>query len=186
MSTDSIQVASAFERAIAPRAPLYALLDAARESDGPYQAREAGVAHDSLFAGELGELLAAVAPYVIDFRRDSSFYPWWFEQWGRSIGVLVEAPVSLPELRRHFRTLLTVRGEQRKQYYFRFYDPRVLRVFLPSCTPDELRRFYGPITAFYCESEDGGELLSYTLTPDGVSVKRNPVPLPSTQAERRL
>jgi hypothetical protein len=175
MSTDGPTAASAFQRAITPRAPLFALIDAARESDGPYQAREAGVAHESLFAGDLGEMLADVAPYVVDFHRDSAFFPWWFAQWGKSIGVLVEAPVTLPDLRRHFRTLLMVRGEQRKQYYFRFYDPRVLRVFLPSCTPEELRQFFGPITAFYCESEGGGELLTFALTPNGLSVKRNPI-----------
>ena len=167
--------AAAFAYAVAPRAPLFALVDAARECDGPYEARQAGVEHQSLFAGELGEMLGDVAPYVVDFRRDSSFYPWWFTQWGKSIGVLVETPVTLPDLRRHFRTLLMVRGDQRKQYYFRFYDPRVLRVFLPSCTPDELRQFFGPITAFYCESEDGRELLTFALTPNGLFVKRNPV-----------
>jgi hypothetical protein len=48
-------------------------------------------------------------------------------------------------------------------------------VFLPSCTPEELRQFFGPITAFYCESEGGGELLTFALTPNGLSVKRNPV-----------
>ena len=186
MSTDTPQAAGVFERAVAPRAPLYALLDAARESDGPYQARAADVAHESLFTGELGDLLADVAPYLVEFRRDSSFYPWWFQQWGRSIGVLVEAPVSLSNLRHHFRTLLKVRDDQRRRYYFRFYDPRVLRVFLPTCTPDELRRFFVPSTAFHCEGEGGGELLSFTLTQAELIVKRTLVsPLP-TQAERRL
>ena len=107
----------------------------------------------------MGEMLKNVAPHLVEFRAGTTFYDWWFEQWGNSIGVLVEAPVSLADLRRHFRTLLMVRGPNRKRYYFRSYDPRVLRVFLPSCTPDEVRQFFGPIAAFYCESGDAKELL---------------------------
>lgn len=38
--------------------------------------------------------------------------------------------------------------------YFRFYDPRVLRRFLPVCTPDQLYAFFGPIDYFLFEDED--------------------------------
>ncbi len=167
---------SAFERAVSPRNPLYALVDAARESAGPYEAEQAGAACESLFTGELGDKLREVAPHLVELKQHSPFYSWWFEQWGNSVGVLVEAPVALSELRRHFRTLLMTRGaSDGKRYYFRFYDPRVLRVFLPSCTPEEVERFFGPITAFYCESDGGNELLTFTRSRDGVSVKTIPV-----------
>ena len=33
------------------------------------------------------------------------------------------------------------------------HDPRVLRVFLPTCTPDELSDFFGPIGSFLVESD---------------------------------
>ena len=105
----------------------------------------------------------------------SSFRSWWFGQWGNSVGVLVEAPVGLEDLRRHFRTLMMVRGGDRLRYYFRFYDPRVLRVFLPTCTAEEMKQFYGPITALYCEGADGRELLSFRPGPDGVIVKQSPL-----------
>lgn len=168
--------ASVFFRTVSPRGSLYALIDAAREPAGPYEAEQAGVDCQSLFAGELGEMLQDVAPHLIEFRRGTSFYRWWFEQWGNSIGVLVEAPVSLSDLRRHFRTLTIVRGgSDRKRYYFRFYDPRVLRVFLPSCTADEARRFFGPITAIYCEGQGGEELLTFRPDQRGVSIKHSPV-----------
>jgi len=84
-----------FERTVAARAPLYALIDAARVSEGPYEARRAGVQCESLFAGDFGEMVKGVAPHLVEFKRQSSFYRWWFEQWGKSIGVLVEVPVML-------------------------------------------------------------------------------------------
>lgn len=38
---------------------------------------------------------------------------------------------------------------------FRYYDPRVLRVYLPTCRPDELRTVFGPIRSYLVEGEDG-------------------------------
>ncbi len=148
---------------MAPGTRLYALLDAAREPAGPHLAAQAGLACESLYEGDMGSMLQEVAPYLIEVDPKSNFLSWWFEQWGNSIGVLLDAPANLAELRHHFRTLLMVRGENGKRYYFRFYDPRVLRVFLPACTDDELAEFFGPVNAFHCEGPAGGELLSFAI-----------------------
>jgi hypothetical protein len=39
--------------------------------------------------------------------------------------------------------------------YFRFYDPRVLRIFLPTCDQDQLLTFFGRIRSFWTENESG-------------------------------
>ncbi len=39
------------------------------------------------------------------------------------------------------------RSEQKAPLVFRYYDPRVLRVYLPTCSPAEFARFFGPISA---------------------------------------
>jgi hypothetical protein len=44
---------------------------------------------------------------------------------------------------------------------FRYYDPRLLRVYLPTCRPAELETFFGPIDTFLTEGEDGGEMLEF-------------------------
>ncbi|MCH7813984.1 MAG: DUF4123 domain-containing protein [Planctomycetes bacterium] len=157
-------------------------IDAARCPEGPEQAKRAQLRHQSLLAGPLGQELGEVAPYLIEFRAGSSFGEWWFEQWGRSVGVLVEAPVSLEELRSHFRTLLIVRHQDGRKYFFRFYDPRVLRLFLPNCSANEIRRFFGPITAFHCEGAEGKELLSYRSERAGLTIKESPVAVPGMSA----
>jgi hypothetical protein len=38
---------------------------------------------------------------------------------------------------------------------FRYYDPRVLRSYLPTCTPEELAQVFGPIHSFVMESAEG-------------------------------
>ncbi|HEY3244582.1 MAG TPA: DUF4123 domain-containing protein [Phycisphaerae bacterium] len=175
MTTAPSPAELAFDRVVTPGASLYALVDAAQDAAGPWEAQQAGLECRSLFEGRMGTLLKDLAPYLIEFPLHSTFKSWWFEQWGNSVGVLLESPLDLPELRRHFRTLTIVRDAERTKYFFRFYDPRVLRVFLPTCTADELRQFFGPIDAFYCEEQGGSELLVFTHADGKLSLKRRPI-----------
>jgi hypothetical protein len=61
---------------------------------------------------------------------------------------------------RHFLIVHTSDG---KAYYFRYYDPRVLRPYLPTCTAGELTEFFGPIQTWIAEGEDPGALLRFNL-----------------------
>ena len=47
---------------------------------------------------------------------------------------------------------------------FRYYDPRVLRVYLPTCNFDELQTVFGPVMHFIQEGEVPTELLRFQLT----------------------
>jgi hypothetical protein len=46
-------------------------------------------------------------------------------------------------------------AETRKKYYFRFYDPVVLREFLPTTTPKQRAELFGEISAFLMDDEFG-------------------------------
>lgn len=63
-------------------------------------------------------------------------------------------------LRRHFRRLLHVRSEDGEKLYFRYYDPRVLRLYLPSCTSVELKEVFGPVGRFVLEGPEG-QVMAY-------------------------
>ena len=89
--------------------------------------------------------------------------------WGNHWGIFVVAQgADVRALRQHFRHFTMVRDPDGKNLYFRFYDPRVLRTFLPTCTPDELWEFFGPVTAFAVEGEDPGWLIRFSLRQDGL------------------
>lgn len=111
------------------------------------------------------ELLAA-APYLIGLRREAAFTRELLERsWGRSWGLFMTAPADLETVRRHLRHFLKVKDEQGRRLYFRFYDPRVMRVYLPTCNVDELRLLFGPLEAWFVEGPEGATLLRYTLGP---------------------
>ena len=61
------------------------------------------------------------------------------------------------------RRLLQFRTENHKRLFFRYYDPRVLRPFLPTCQPAQLAEVFGPIQRFDVESADGSQLLRFRL-----------------------
>jgi hypothetical protein len=62
-----------------------------------------------------------------------------------------------------------------KQVYFRFYDPRVLRVYLPTCTVEEMRTFFGPIKCFLTEGDKPEAALRFAPGVQGVEQTVGPL-----------
>jgi len=134
---------------------IYAILDAARDEKIYPMILESGVDFFCLYRGEKAEILADVAPYLLKLERKSTFTERLIKNcWGKSWGIFLESPASLRELRQHFRSFLMVHDEGGKPLYFRFYDPRVLRVYLPTCNSAELKTLFGPVKNFHVEDED--------------------------------
>jgi hypothetical protein len=137
--------------------PLFALFDAAKDN-GKENAvlrlvSEAGSEAMSLYSGRRAERLASAAPYLV--RITGRIPRFIYEFWRKTSGIVFASASPLEELRAHFKRLLIVETEARDTVYFRFYDPRVLRIFLPSCTPAQARRFFGPVAWFLVEGKAG-------------------------------
>jgi hypothetical protein len=67
---------------------------------------------------------------------------------GMPWGTFVMSKAEPDELRVHFRRFLMVELPDGERWYFRFYDPRLLPVYLSTCNEWELRKFFGPVRAF--------------------------------------
>ncbi|MEZ4808082.1 MAG: DUF4123 domain-containing protein [Flavobacteriales bacterium] len=142
----------------------YILLDAARMNGAIQEARDLNPDHTCLYEGDSEKFLAAVAPWLFAFEPGSDFARWAVRQGkGNSWGILFRSEVEPVRLYKHLRRFLIIQTEEGKELYFRYYDPRVLRVFLPTCDKDQLREFFGPITAFVAEDENG-LLVEYALS----------------------
>lgn len=132
-----------------------ALLDAARDPRIYPMIRRSRLDYRCLYQGDLHPALAAAAPYVVSLAARSAFTRELIELgWGASWGLFLRSPAILQELVRHFRQFLTVKDDTGKVFFFRFYDPRVLRVYLPTCTPAEVRALFGPVEAMSLEGEE--------------------------------
>jgi hypothetical protein len=136
-----------------------------------------------LYRGELEPDLAEVAPYLVKLREKSEFTEWLLEEgWGRHWGIFAITPVGLEALRRHFRQFLRVKDHTGKILYFRYYDPRVLQVYLPTCRRDEIKIIYGPVLRFIAEDRKAGT--AYVFPHDPVKIKTKSVNLLELAAAR--
>jgi Domain of unknown function (DUF4123) len=154
-STISLRDWFSMLEAAAPR-HLFAVLDSARDPNIPIELRRKGAEFVSLYRGEPEESLSSVAPYLVRLDPRSESMRWLLTNgWGNSWGIFLVSSASLEILRRHLRQFLLVHDVAGNELYFRFYDPRVLRTFLPTCTGAETKRFFGPVGIYLMEAEDG-------------------------------
>jgi hypothetical protein len=152
--------------------PLYALLDASREPSVLKVILESKEEHQSLYEGAQGAQLAHFAPYLVRVPNKSPLIDTLAQQaWSKNWGIFVTSDLPLKELRPHFRRYLNVKLPDGQQVYFRYYDPRVLRLFLPTCFPEEADQFFGPVKHFFMEAEDPKLGLHFTRSPKGAAAK---------------
>lgn len=144
---------------------VYAFVDAARSESIYPQIMDAQVKKVCLHRGEKAQELAWVAPYLVHLQPEDPFTQWLLaEGWGKARAVFLKSSAALNPLKRHFRTILTVYDGQGKSYFFRFYDPRVLRTYLPTCNESEIETVFGPVETFMMEQEDPDRAIRFFRT----------------------
>ncbi|WP_418316686.1 DUF4123 domain-containing protein [Piscinibacter sakaiensis] len=112
--------------------------------------------YECLFTQRLEPDMAEVAPYLVELHEGEAFTKWLFEQgWGHNWGIFVITAGDLGDAWRHLRQHVRVYGPDRSRLYFRYYDPRVLHAFLPTCQGPQLADFFGPVEMFVAENEGG-------------------------------
>ena len=106
-----------------------------------------------------------VAPYLVRLEQDSEFARWVIGQgWGNHWGIFAISDGELFDMRQHFRRFLSVHDSDGNPLLFRYYDPRVLRVYLPTCDAEELSMLFGPVTEYVAEDETPDTLLRFRAT----------------------
>jgi hypothetical protein len=146
-----------------PDAPrVFALLDAARDEQIYPALLKADCEWVCLYRGDTAVTMAEVAPYLVQLDSHARFTSWLLEKgWGNSWGLFLHTTVAIERLQAHFRRLVMAQLPDGKMVYFRFYDPRVMRAYLPTCTPEEREAMFGPVERFIVEPQDGEEMLVF-------------------------
>jgi pSer/pThr/pTyr-binding forkhead associated (FHA) protein len=148
------------------KATLFGLFDAAREPSIIARIQRAAesesLQYQCLYDGEKGDDYSAFGPWLIQLPKETKFLEELVaEGWGKSWGVYLICDKPFADTRRHLRKFLMVTLPDGRQVFFRFYDPRVLRTYLPTCNESEVKEFAGPIDRYLAESVDGEELLEF-------------------------
>jgi hypothetical protein len=144
---------------------LHVVLDAARNPEILPLIQGCGLVFESLYDGEKGAEIAAFGPWLVEIPRTAPFLDTLVNDgWGDSWGVFLTCHAPFTEIRKQLRRHLLAKLPDGREVYFRYYDPRVLRTYLQTCTATELGGFFGPIGQFFAESSDESALLVYGPT----------------------
>ena len=116
-----------------------------------------------LYSGSIAPALEMAAPYLLQLEYQNQETRQLIDlSWGNSWGIFLRSSTSMRNLRTHLRKFLIVQDTQRRRMTFRYYDPNILRVYLPTCTGEELRTVFGPIDFYWTEEgEDTDQLLEF-------------------------
>jgi len=158
---------------------VWAVLDGARDQRIYGAVVGTSLNNCCLYSGDLPSDAKLTAPYLIELDRDDRFTHYIVNKgWGNSWGIFFRSPERMERLRRHLRGFLVVKDERGKRLVFRYYDPRVLRVYLPTCLTRELQTVFGPIDRFLVEGEDPATLIRFDF--DGMSLSKETIELQAT------
>ncbi len=156
-----------------PRQNIWMILDGARSIEIFRTLLACHLEYACLYSGTLSPELEMAAPYLVQLDHGyKDTHQLIRQSWGNSWGVFLRSETSLKKLRHHLREFLIVRDERGKRMAFRYYDPRVLRVYLPTCTTPELRTVYGTIECFWAEGEIPTKLWEFKLKNNELEEKR--------------
>jgi hypothetical protein len=161
-------MSAASERVLAALGPgaLYAVLDGAR--DRGVRAVAQGQLARCLYRGPMPRALADAAPCQVRLLPRHECTERYFKLgWRQSWGIVLAHTGTASTLYRHLRRFLRVRADDGRILAFRYYDPRVLRIYLPTCTPGELQRLFGPISAIAIEADEPGFFHLFRRSAEG-------------------
>lgn len=168
---------AAIERALWPhdkpsRPSVWAVLDCARAPQVYRALLESRLEFRCLYSGQLPRALEMVAPQLVELLPGHRLTERLLDEgWGRSWGIFVR--INDPaNLRHHLRKFLSVRDDHGRKLLFRYYDPRVLRAYLPTCRAEELHQLFGPVQSYLAEAADARTLLEFRLGPTGLQTQR--------------
>ena len=143
---------------------MYAVLDGASVPELPQVLYREAVRSECLFRGKLEPDVAQTAPYLVELKPEAPFTDWLLsEGWGKHWGIFAVSQADFIKLRGHFRTFLMVYDPDNEPLYFRYYDPRVFRAYLPTCNKAETATLFGPVSYYLAESAESAKALRLSV-----------------------
>jgi hypothetical protein len=140
---------------------LYAVVDVARDR------RIYELVHDALFPmclfrTEVVSPLGRSAPYLVPVEHAERLIESWRNfGCGESWGIFLSSSEQQARVRQRLRTCNEAKLPDGRVVLFRWWDPRVFRVYLPTCDAGDLKQWFAAVDEYVCENEDGAGYTMY-------------------------
>lgn len=103
--------------------------------------------------------LADCGPLLVPVVTGSQLAELFHSRWRWRAGIWLETAAAEAELLEHLRSLIHVSLNSARTGFFRYYDPRIARLWLAERTPLERDPFMGPVQLIRLPGDDGNDLL---------------------------
>lgn len=103
--------------------------------------------------------LAEYGPYLVRTAPDGALTRHFEAHWQNHAGLLLASNAELDVLLDHLRSLVHARVDGGQAVLFRYYDPRILPLWLETLAPQERNLYLGPIQRIYRPTVEGQALL---------------------------
>jgi hypothetical protein len=151
---------------------LFAVVDCARDR------RIYDLVHDALFPmclfrTEVVSPMGRNAPYLVPVEHAERLIESWRKVGGgESWGILLRSSQAQAHVRQRLRTFNQAKLPDGRVVLFRWWDPRVFRVYLPTCDTDDLSQWFASVEEYICETEDGAGFTIYRNGDEGLIQRR--------------
>lgn len=113
---------------------------------------------ENLFQGEFAEITKEIGPYLVevipypDYKAESELMGLFSDEgamtrfnWHEELGIFIHSRYDFDTVLHHLRHFPVMKDENGKWFFFRFYDPKVLRNYLEviATSPEKLNKFFG-------------------------------------------
>lgn len=113
---------------------------------------------ENLFQGEFAEITKEIGPYLVevipypDYKAESELMGLFSDEgamtrfnWHEELGIFIHSRYNFDTVLHHLRHFPVMKDENGKWFFFRFYDPKVLRNYLDviATSPEKLNKFFG-------------------------------------------
>ena len=143
-----------------PDYKVYAVIDGASCPELRYKIYDWEPISECLWSGHLEPDVEETAPYLALLQHDHPFTDWLIQNgWGRHWNIFITSTADFRSFRTQMKKLQLVRSPEGKTLLFRFYDPRVLSIFLPTCDGEQLEEMFEEVNDYFIEKPEADALL---------------------------
>lgn len=145
--------------------PKYHISDAAQMEIHLNEFSEFDLVPYSLYLNTEEVDLADVGPFLVDLMGNKKVVNWLEKEgYGKSWGIYINSNSEFEDIVKHLQGILIVEDDGGHKNYFRYYDPRVMKIFLPTCDANQLKYLFGSvINAYIVEDPESNQNIIYTL-----------------------
>jgi hypothetical protein len=139
----------------------YAIVDGASCPRLRFKLHEMKADYRCLWSGQLEPDIEEVAPYLIALEQDHDFTKWIIKEgFGNHWNIFMLSELGIEAFRKTVRKLQLVRSPDGRSMLFRFYDPRVMEMILPTCGTEQLLTMFDNVSCALYESDDATSLVA--------------------------